>query len=116
MLCSGRFTVRKDLVPIVQEAGWAPGPVRTGAENLTPTRIQSLDHPACSESLHQLSVCASVYCLCPIHFKSSTYYVVFIIFGVNVTTEGHPNLLNKNFCNCDVCMKLWCDQYQHHLV
>ena len=24
---SGRFTPRKDLVPIVQEAGWAPGPV-----------------------------------------------------------------------------------------
>ena len=24
----------KDLVPIVQEAGWAPGPVWTGAENL----------------------------------------------------------------------------------
>ena len=32
----GRFTPRKDLVPIVQEAGWAPGPVWTGAENLAP--------------------------------------------------------------------------------
>jgi hypothetical protein len=30
------FTPGKDLVPIVQEAGWAPGPVWTGAENLTP--------------------------------------------------------------------------------
>jgi len=28
------FTPGKDLVPIVQEAGWAPGPVWTGAENL----------------------------------------------------------------------------------
>ena len=27
----------KDLVPIVQEAGWAPGPVWTGVENLTTT-------------------------------------------------------------------------------
>ena len=27
---------RKDLVSIVQEAGWAPGPVWTCAENLTP--------------------------------------------------------------------------------
>jgi hypothetical protein len=27
----------KDPVPIVQEAGWAPGPVWTGAENLAPT-------------------------------------------------------------------------------
>ena len=32
----GRFTPRKDPVPIVQEAGWAPGTVWTGAENLTP--------------------------------------------------------------------------------
>ena len=27
-----------DPVPIVQEAGWAPGPVWTGAENLAPNR------------------------------------------------------------------------------
>jgi hypothetical protein len=42
------FTPGKDQVPIVQEAGWAPGPVWTGVENLTPTGIQSLDHPTCS--------------------------------------------------------------------
>jgi hypothetical protein len=30
------FTPGKDPVPIVQEAGWAPGLVWTGAENLTP--------------------------------------------------------------------------------
>ena len=30
------FTSEKDPVPIVQEAGWAPGPVWTGAENLSP--------------------------------------------------------------------------------
>jgi len=29
----GRFTPWKDPVPIVQEAGWASGPVWTGAEN-----------------------------------------------------------------------------------
>jgi hypothetical protein len=27
--------------PIVQKAGWAPGPVWTGAENLAPTGIRS---------------------------------------------------------------------------
>ena len=32
----GRFTPRKDPVPIVQEAGWAPGPVWTVAENVPP--------------------------------------------------------------------------------
>jgi hypothetical protein len=31
------FTPGKDPVPIVQEAGWVPGPVCTGVENLTPT-------------------------------------------------------------------------------
>ena len=46
---------RKDPVPIVQEAGWAPGPVRTGAENLTYAGIRSLDHPVRSESLYRLS-------------------------------------------------------------
>ena len=35
--CPGRFTPGKDPVPIVQEAGWAPGPVWTGAENLAPS-------------------------------------------------------------------------------
>jgi hypothetical protein len=33
----GRFTPReRDPVPIVQEAGWAPGAVWTAAENLAP--------------------------------------------------------------------------------
>jgi len=34
--CPGRFTPGKDPVPIVWEAGWTPGPVWTGAENLAP--------------------------------------------------------------------------------
>jgi len=42
-------------VPTVQEAGWAPGPVRTGAENLASICIRSPDSPARSQSLHRLS-------------------------------------------------------------
>jgi len=42
---------RSDLVPVVQEAGWAPAPVWRSAENLIPSRIQSPDCPAHSESL-----------------------------------------------------------------
>jgi len=45
----------KDPVPIVQEAGWAPGPVWTGAENFTPTGIRSPDGTAPSKSLYRLS-------------------------------------------------------------
>jgi len=46
------FNPGKDPVPIVQEAEWAPGPVWTGAENLAPTGIGSLNRPARSQSLY----------------------------------------------------------------
>jgi hypothetical protein len=39
------FTPGKDPVPIVQKAGWAPGPVWTGAENLAHAGIRSPDRP-----------------------------------------------------------------------
>jgi len=48
------FSPGKDPVPIVQEAGWAPGPVWTGAENLAPTGIWSPDHAAHSQLLYWL--------------------------------------------------------------
>ena len=48
------FTPGKDPVPIVQEAGWAPGPFRTGGKS-RPTGIRSPDRPARSQSLYRLS-------------------------------------------------------------
>ena len=36
---SGRFIPWKDPVTKVQEAGWAPGPLWTGATNLAPTAV-----------------------------------------------------------------------------
>ena len=45
----------KDPVHIVPEAGRAPRPVWTGAENLATTGIRSPDRPARSESLYRLS-------------------------------------------------------------
>jgi hypothetical protein len=45
----------RDPVPIAQQAGWAPGPVWTGAENLAPTGIRSPDRPARSQSLYRPS-------------------------------------------------------------
>jgi hypothetical protein len=55
------FTSGKNLVPIVQEAGWAPRSVWTGAENLSPTGIRSPDRPARSQSLYRLRYPAHVY-------------------------------------------------------
>jgi len=48
-------TPGKDPVPIVQDAGWAPGPVWTRAENLAPNRDSIPDRPARSQSLYLLS-------------------------------------------------------------
>ena len=48
------FSRGKDLVPIVQEAGWAPGQVWTGGKSL-PTGIRSPDLPARIQSLCRLS-------------------------------------------------------------
>jgi len=41
----------KDPVSIVWKAGWAPGPVWTGAETVTPTGIRSPELPARSDSI-----------------------------------------------------------------
>ena len=41
----GHFTPGKDPVLIIQEAGWALGPVWTGAQNLVSTGIRSQDRP-----------------------------------------------------------------------
>ena len=48
------FTRGKDTVPILQEAGWAPGPVRTGGKSL-PHQDSILNRPAFSQSLYRLS-------------------------------------------------------------
>ena len=58
------FTPGKDPVPIVQEAGWAPGPVCTGAENFAPTGVRSPDRPARSQSLYRLRY--------PVHVENSS--------------------------------------------
>jgi hypothetical protein len=49
------FAAGNDPVPIVQEAGWAPRPLRTGANNLAATSIRSPDRPARDVSLCRLN-------------------------------------------------------------
>jgi hypothetical protein len=72
------FTPGKDPVPIVQEAGWAPEPVWTGAENLAPTGIRSPDHPARSQSLYRLNY--------PAHTE---YYVAHSNYITRPETHNH---------------------------
>ena len=51
------FTHGKDSVPILQKAGWAPGPVWTGGKS-RPHRDSIPDRPARSQSLYRLSYLA----------------------------------------------------------
>jgi hypothetical protein len=50
----GPFTPGKDPVPIVEQGGWARGPVWMGAENVDPTEFRSPDLPPRSHSLYLL--------------------------------------------------------------
>ena len=52
--CPGHTFPGKDPLPIVREAGWAPGPVWMGGKS-RPTGIWSLDRPARSQLLYRLS-------------------------------------------------------------
>ena len=54
------FTPGKVPVPIVQEAGWAPGQVWTGAENFSRTGNRSPDRPARIHSIYWLRYPAHV--------------------------------------------------------
>ena len=48
------YARKREHVSIVQEVGWAPGPVWTGAEYLASTGIRSTEGPARSKSLYWL--------------------------------------------------------------
>jgi len=57
-------TPGKDPLPILQEAGWAPGLVWMGAKS-RPHQDSIPDHLACSHSLQRLSYPANVWvCVC----------------------------------------------------
>jgi hypothetical protein len=49
------FTPGKDPVPIVQKAGWVPGPVWTDAQNLAHTGIRYWTVQPVAQSLYRLS-------------------------------------------------------------
>jgi len=88
------FTPRKDTVPTVQGAGWAPGLVWTGAENLAPTGIQSPGRPACSRSLYRLRYPAHVNPLWPTHILHKLSW--------NLTVWGTPASSASLVCNFEL--------------
>jgi hypothetical protein len=90
------FTPVKYRVHIVQEAGWAPGPVWTGTENLAPTGIRSPDRPDRIQSLYRLSY--------PAHFilklliEMFSKMVIFFAYKASHTLQNITILLNTFVC------------------
>ena len=85
-----QLTPGKDTVPILLEAGWASGPVWTGAENLAPTGIRSPDRPARRQSLYRLSYPALV--MNCTFFYSLHCLVDILIVGISKVQATSPLL------------------------
>jgi len=67
------FTPGKDPVPILQEAGWAPGPVWTGGKS-RPHRDSIPDRPARSQSLYRLSYPTKIANTFMVYFTDAPQY------------------------------------------
>jgi len=86
----------KDPVPILQKAGWAPGPVWTGGK--CPQRDSIPHRPVCNQSLYQLSYPAykvhMTTCKVPVIFVRNWYNMNFLnSFSKNpkITIHDHPS-------------------------
>ena len=66
-------TPGKDPVPILQEAGWVPGPIWTGGKS-RPHQDSVPGRPAHSQSLYQLSYLA--------HIKLYVLYKLYICYPI----------------------------------
>ena len=79
--CTDHFTPRRDLASIVQETGWAPGQVWTGAEDVACTGTRTPDRPAHRESLYWPTVLQGL--------ALSQAFQVDSIAGMTVVIFGH---------------------------
>jgi hypothetical protein len=82
---SGQFTPGKDPVPIVQEAGWAPGLVLTGAENLAPSNKTASNKTASNKTASNKTAC-----------NCSNYGGIFS--AVTTAQEGERHMLKRTPC------------------
>jgi hypothetical protein len=80
------FTPRKNPVPILQEAEWAPGPVCTGAENLAPPRFdpRTFQPVACRLYIREYVYIVLLRILFAFCFKFILYFTYFLYFQYSV--------------------------------
>jgi hypothetical protein len=81
------FTPRKDPVPILQEAGWAPRPVWTGGKSC-PHRNSIPDRPARSQSLYRLSYLPTLRIYIYIYIKMCVY-IIFLYYLLRCSKYIH---------------------------
>jgi len=114
------FTPEEDQVPILQETGWAPGPVWTGTENLAPTGIRSPDRPARSQSLYRLSYPAHGWGRVEIYIFPSVIFYVWLTFFWVFFPRSFWNLLPRSpvvVVQLLLAMKLIATEiYQYHIL
>jgi hypothetical protein len=101
------FIPGKDPVPIVQEAGWAPGPVWTGAENLGPLFDPRTTQPVASHYTHcatRPTVVVVVVVVVVVALIKRNIFVVEwlvfpLVFGRSVSYIIPENYLGTIICN-----------------
>ena len=87
------FTLGKDPVPILQEAGWAPGPVWTGGKS-RPYRDSIPDRPARSQWLYWLSYRAHTHT--HTHIYIYTYIHTYIYTHARIHVQYIPIYIYDN--------------------
>jgi len=99
------FTPGKDPVPILQEAGWTPGPVWTGGKS-RPHRDSTPDRPARSQSLYRLTYTAHIY-----------IYIYIYIYTYLLTAWSRVFLekLTDSAASQEIPLTLWNPKVQHRI-
>jgi len=101
------FTPVKDPVPILQEAGWAPGPVWTGGKSL-PHQDSIPNRPASSQSLYQLSYPATLYYICWCINDSRN--------GVREFGNEYCKRISINICELFIAKKVFCPRELFYMM
>jgi hypothetical protein len=95
----GRSLPRKTPDTHCKEAGWAPGPVWTGAEKLAPTGIRSPDRPARRQSLYRLR-----------------YQAHPVLYTRDKETSINSKILTFHLCPVDLCSSLMLSSVQAKIL
>ena len=98
----------KTRYPLYRRAGWAPGPVWPGVENLAPTGIRSPDRPARSQSLYRLRYTAHTYqyrsyrnCYSrSVNLRTGKHYVFFFAYKISERAQKPNNADHMKDVSC----------------